>query len=307
MAEIVSKIGDFTLYHEPSIAGVQIAATKDGAQYGRYLTVWSHAAAYLTDYCNKGDYAYLTGYYYLYTPKETSIVETFYQTTYGGYCIEPDRELGSKEQDWAATGERITLKSNVAYQTEAQRLVNKIIRNNIQIVQNNLVCARYANKFTTQQQQRIRDLQNRVQERQEYIQKQGFCGQIKTSYPKGYVDLDAYLTKLMAGESVGIATWAIVIIAAVVISSIGTAAYFAYKSLAEESEKDVKFSKELTAILAQKLTPEEYQQLLNETKGIVTKAKIKQAVGSYWRVLTYAAFAVAGFVGYKFIQKYVVS
>lgn len=307
MAEIVSKIGDFTLYHDPSIAGVQLAATKDGAQYGRYLTVWSHAAAYLTDYCNKGDYAYLTGYYYLYMPKQTSTVETYFQTTSGGYCVEPDRELGSKEQDWTATGKRITLKSNAVYQTEAQRLVNKIIQNNIQIVQNNLVCARYANKFTVQQQQRIRDLQNRVQARQEYIQKQGFCDQIKTSYPKGYADLDAYLTKLMAGESVGIATWAIVIIAAAVIAGMGTAAYYAYKSFADESEKDVKFSKELTAILAQKLTPAEYQQLLNETKGIVTKARIKQAAGSYWNVLKYAAFAAAGFVGYKLIKRYVVS
>ena len=180
--------------------------------------------------------------------------------------------------------------------------MNKIIKNNIQIVQNNLVCARYANKFSSEQQQLIRDLQNRAEARKGQLQAGGLCSGITTSYPKGYADLGAYLDALMAGEPIGIASWAIVVIAAVVIAATATAAYYTYRYFADESEQDIKYSKELMAVLQQKLTPEEYQQLLDETKGIVTKAKIRQAVNSYGNVLKYAAFAVAGFAVYKFIK-----
>ena len=119
----------------------------------------------------------------------------------------------------------------------------------------------------------------------------------------GYEDLSGYLDKLMNGEAVGIATWAVVVIAAVIIAGMGTAAYFVYKDFADESEKDIKYSKQLMAVLAQKLTPEEYQQLLNETKGIVTKAKIRQAAGSYGKVLMIAAGIVGGAFLYRFITK----
>ena len=304
MAEVISKIGNWTLYHEPGLAGIQIAATRDGAQYGRYLTIWTTVSAYLTDYCQKDDWAYLTGYYYIYsyTKGANAVVEVYYQTTFGGYCIEPDRELDDKNTDWKATGKRIALKSSTQYQTEAQKLVNKIIRNNIQIVQNNLVCARYANKFTSSQQDLIRELQNRVQNRQEYLEKQGFCSDVQTSYPKGYADLGGYLDALMKGESIGIATWAVVVIACTVIAATATAAYFAYKAYADESEKDVKFSKELTAILTSKLTEEEYQQLLAETKGIVTKARIKQSISSYGNILWIAAIGVGGVLLYRWLQ-----
>ena len=44
-----------------------------------------------------------------------------------------------------------------------------------------------------------------------------------------------------------------------------------------------------------KFTPEEYQQLLDETQGIVTKAKIRQAIGSYGNVLKIGAFIIAGY------------
>ena len=105
----------------------------------------------------------------------------------------------------------------------------------------------------------------------------------------------------MAGEAIGVATWVIIVVACVVIAGMGTAAYFAYKSLADESEKDVKFSKELTATLVSKLTPEEYEQLKAETKDIVTKARIKQSLGSYWNVLKWVAIAFAGYTAYKMI------
>lgn len=216
---------------------------------------------------------------------------TGYQTTGGYYII--------LSEGWQEIGTVSIYQYSVS---QAQALVDKIIKNNIQIVQNNLVCARYASKFTPEQQSLIRDLQNRVKMRNDALQSGGLCGNVQTSYPKGYTDLQGYLDALMQGNAIGIATWAVVVIVATVIAATATAAYFAYKAFADESEKDVKFSKELMAVLAEKLTPDEYQQLLDETKGIVTKARIKQAASSYGNVLWIVGIATAALLVARVIK-----
>lgn len=187
-------------------------------------------------------------------------------------------------------------------QSQAQALVNKIIKNNISITQNNLVCARYASRFSSEQQQLIRDLQTRVVERENALKNEGLCTDIKTSYPRGYIELEPYLAALMNGQAIGLATWAICVIAASVVLVTSTAAYFAYRAFANESDNDVKYSKELTKALTDKLTEEEYQQLLNETKGIVTKSRLKQAISSYGNIAKWALFGIAGFAIYKVIM-----
>lgn len=187
-------------------------------------------------------------------------------------------------------------------QSQAQALVNKIIKNNITITQNNLVCARYASRFSPEQQQLIIDLQNRVVARENALKNEGLCTDIQTSYPRGYVELEPYLAALMNGQAIGLATWAICVIAASVVLVTSTAAYFAYRAFANESENDVKYSKELTKKLTEKLTEEEYQQLLNETKGIVTKSRLKQAVSSYGNIAKWVLFGIAGFAIYKVIM-----
>lgn len=230
----------------------------------------------------------LTGY------TETSISGNVgYQTTSGGYIFLSD--------GWKEIGTQAIMQYS---QSQAQALVNKIIKNNEQIICNNLLCARYAHKLTENQRAQVRELQHRLQARNNALQAGGLTQDVQTSYPAGYAEMSAYLDKLMAGEGVGVAisTIAWIVVAAIVIAATATAAYFAYKSLADESEKDVKFSKDLTRTLTSKLTEEEYQQLLDETKGIVTKARIKQAVGSYGKVLTIAAFVVGGGLLYRWIK-----
>lgn len=214
-----------------------------------------------------------------------------YQTTSGGYILLND--------GWREVGMQAIAQYS---QTQAQALVDKIIKNNIVILQNNLVCARFANRFTEREQEQIRALQNRLQARNNALMAGGLNSNIQTSYPAGYAELSASLDKLMAGESIGLTATAWLVIAAVVIAATATAAYFAYKELAEESENDVKFSKELTATLTQKLTPEEYEQLKAETKGIVTKARLKQSLSSYGNIIKIAAIGVVGIIAYRFIS-----
>ena len=214
-----------------------------------------------------------------------------YQTTDGRFII--------LSEGWEQVGVQAVAQYS---QSQAQALVDKIIKNNRTIICNNLLCARYANKLSEEQKGMVRSLQSRLQTRNSALQAEGLTTDIQTSYPAGYAELSAYLDALMSGESVGVATWVVVVIAATVLAASATAAYFAYKALADESEKDVKYSKELTAALVAKLTPEEYEQLLNETKGIVTKARIKQSLSSYSKVLLVGGLLVGGALLYRYIK-----
>ena len=230
----------------------------------------------------------LTGYSV--TSKKGTVA---YQTSSGYYIV--------LDEGWEHIG---TAPIAQYSESQAQALVNKIIKNNKTIICNNLLCARYASRFSESEQAQIRSLQARLQARNESLQAGGLTKDIQTQYPAGYAELSAYLDALMAGEAIGVAVSTIVwiVVACVVVAGMGTAAYFAYKSLADESEKDVKFSKELTAKLVSKLTPEEYEQLKQETKGIVTKAKIKSSLGSYWNIVKWVAIAFAGYTAYKMIN-----
>lgn len=219
--------------------------------------------------------------------------KTGWQTTSGGFIF--------LEDGWQRTG---TAPIAQYSQTKAQALVDKICDNNKIIISNNLLCSRYAKKLSEEQQSLVRELQTRLIERNNALQAGGLTTDIEKSYPAGYAELSAYLEALMAGETIGVAVSTIVwiVVACVIAAGMGTAAYFAYKELADESERDVKYSKDLTRILTSKLTEEEYQQLLDETRGIVTKSKIKQALrsGANWMILI--AAGALGYFGYKIIK-----
>lgn len=241
------------------------AIAKSGAKVT--TGAWNSATVYNVA---QGDYYYCTGYYF-----ESGWL-LYVQTTNGMYC-----EVDLNAPSWQFSDEPY-IKVGSFTDNKAQSLINKIIENNKIIISNNLLCARFANLLTEKQRSQVRELQSRLQARNDALQAEGLTKDVQTSYPAGYAELSAYLDKLMAGEAVGVAasTIAWIVVAAIVVVGAGTAAYYAYKALADESEKDVKFSKELTATLINKLTPEEYQQLLDETKGIVTKARLKQMLGT---------------------------
>lgn len=215
-----------------------------------------------------------------------------YQTTSGEYII--------LSEGWQQVGTVPIMKYST---TQAQAQVNKIIKNNRIIICNNLLCARYASKLTEEQQAEVRTLQNRLMSRNDALKDAGLTTGVQTSYPAGYAEFESYLDALMQGEPIGVATWVVVVIAATVLAATATAAYFAYKNLADESERDVKYSKDLTRTLTSKLTEEEYQQLLNETKGLLTKAKIKSLVRGSWDTIKYLLIGGAcAYAAYRYIK-----
>ena len=90
--------------------------------------------------------------------------------------------------------------------------------------------------------------------------------------------------------------------AKVVVASLGAAAYFAYKAMYKESRDDVKFSDDLTRKLTSKLTDEEYNELVEETQGIVTKAKITTSLSNTGAILKWGLIIIGGLAIYTSIN-----
>lgn len=236
----------------------------------------------------------LTGYY----KQGTSSI--MYQTTQDGWIKLSD--------GWQNTGyspiRQYTAK-------DAEYYVNQVIRNNAHILENNLLCAKFASKLNDDEQYELYRLQSALQRRNERILNDGLCTDLKVSSPPGYSKLDGYLSQFMQayangaeinGVGVVISTTAVIVVSCIVVASLATAAYFAYKAFAAESEKDVKFSDELTETLLKKLTPEEYEQLKNETAGIVTKARLGARFSGAFDVVKWLLLGAAGYLLYRGIK-----
>ena len=177
----------------------------------------------------------------------------------------------------------ISQSSKTYTQAQAQDLVNGIIRNNQYIFNNNLLCARFANKLSVEQRKMLYNLQDRLEKRDAALREGEVFSSMGKEQPEGYSEFSSYLEAFMKNPGIGVitlSTTGIIIISAIVIGSLSTAAYYAYQAYYKESEQDVKYSRELTQTLQQKLTEEEYQQLLNETAGLLTKQRIMQQIGS---------------------------
>ena len=209
---------------------------------------------------------------------------------------------GEEFYDWidVSSGEWTRGQMATIYsQSQAQDYVNKMIANNKQILMNNLFCARFADRLTQAEKEQLYGLQSRLMERNNSLQRDGFVNQQQSSEAYGYGELSPYLRIFMQnGVSLVISTTAIVI-SCLVIASVATAAYFAYKYYYEQSARDVKYSDKLTKALMSKLTEEEYQQLLQETQGIVTKASLKARLGNSFDIAKWAIIAVGVFTIYN--------
>lgn len=167
--------------------------------------------------------------------------------------------------------------------SQAQDVINGIIRNNQYILNNNLLCARFVKKLTKQQRQTLYNLQYRLQVRNEALKNDELLRNQQEGYPEGYSEFESELESFMRNPNIGVVTLsatAIICISAVVVGALSTAAYFAYQAYFKESEQDVKYSRELTETLQRKLTEEEYQRLLEETAGLLTRQKISQQIAS---------------------------
>lgn len=235
----------------------------------------------------------LTGYY-----RNGADGSAMYQTTSGGWIRMAD--------GWENTGYAPIRQYS---QKDAQYYVNKVLKANASILENNLFCARFASRLTDDQQATLYMLQSRLESRNKQLLSDGLLEDQQVATPPGYSLLSNDLASFMQAYSTGAkisgvgALATTIVVTAIVIASLATAAYFAYKYMASEAEKDMKYSEELTKILIEKLTPEEYDKLMQETQGIVTKSKLIAKFGGALSVMKLALLAGAGLAIYKLITQ----
>ena len=227
----------------------------------------------------------------------TSVTDDTSQFTLSGFVIEASFSTSgilaqTTSGYWVEGG--ATVGKNAAY-NNGQNYINQIILNNKTIYENNLLCAAAAKYMTADDLQLLQDLQNRLLVRNQALEDNDLTNSRKVSFPKGYINLYNNLESLM-NQKVGVvvSTTAMIVISAVVLTSIGLAAFFAYKAFAAESADDVKFSDELTAKLVAKLSAEDLEQLYYETEGIVTKARLKERFGTVAGIGSTLLWLVAG-------------
>lgn len=230
----------------------------------------------------------LTGYY-----KISAMGNTMYQCTNGGFV---NLSSGWIYEAYSPLSSGST--------KDAQRYVNGVIKNNARIYENNLICARFADKLTIDEKDQVRSLQSRLEQRNGQLLDSGLVDNQKTGTPPGYNQLAGYLNALMNNQSIGlvISTTTALVIGAVVVAAVSAAAYFACRAMFNESEEDVRFSDELTKKLTEALTEEEYRQLLTETQGIVTKAKIKAKFGNMTNLLKWGLIGLGAYAVYKAVK-----
>lgn len=264
----------------------------------------SNASAMIYELRADGKFAGTSGYTNFNGDNTEKVTLTGWQTVSSYSGSQMSQLVSGKWIDltdgWTATGTKLNYSVSAA-----QKFVDEILANNKIILCNNLLCARFSNRLTRAEQQTLYELQTRLDARNQSLLNDGLVTEVGTSSPVGYAELEAWLTQFMQnGIGLVLSTTAVIAITAVVVSSLATAAYFAYKAYAAEASADVKFSNELTETLLSRLTDEEYNQLMNETKGLVTKASLKARFSTGWNIAKVALWGVAIFAGIWAFKQY---
>lgn len=198
-------------------------------------------------------------------------------------------------------------------QREAQAMINKLLSNNQYIYENNLLLARFSNRLSATERERIKILQGRLEEREYLLRNAEVFSSLGEAQIRGYSNYYTYLKNLCEfkynpGIGIVISTTAAIIIGVVVIASLAAAAYYAFENAYKESVQDVKLSKKMLEVFEKyKMTDEDVAIIQKETQGIVTKAtlmqKIKTGASSYKNIIIIAALAFAGYTLYKNYKK----
>lgn len=222
----------------------------------------------------------------------------YYIVEYPGYFINLD--------SWEHLGYSAQVSPN-----KAQNIVNKLLKNNQIIFENNLLAARFANRLNQSEKNTLYGLQKRLEQRDSQLREADVFSSLGEARIMGYSNYQNYLDNFMSSYNSGVglvvSTTTAIIIGAVVVASLSTAAYFAFKALYEESVKDVELSKKMLQTLAKyNISDEDMRIIEQETQGIVTKHVLMEKINNWLgntKMLIIGGLAVL--LGYNIYQKYI--
>lgn len=222
----------------------------------------------------------------------------YYTVEYPGYYISID--------DWD-----IVATPTPKTQAQAQSMINKLLKNNQYIFENNLLLARYADRLNLSEKNTLYGLQKRLEERDNMLREADVFSEMQEARIIGYSNYQNYLNQFMSSHNTGVglvvSTTTAIIIGVVVIASLSAAAYFAFKAAYEESQQDVELSRRMLQIFEKyQMTEEDIATIQQETQGIVTKRVLMEKINNWFgnaKMLIVGGLAV--FVGYKIYQNYI--
>lgn len=287
---------------EPKMAGMKFTAINSLAGLSRFDNLGSYSengnnytpavsANYRTFTCT-GWISYETNNY-----ENTAIYQVQGYTEYGI----PQSQIGYWR--YSGKGRDYTLE-------QAQKMVNKLLNNNQYIFENNLLLSRFANKLNSSQKQNLYYLQKRLEKRENMLREADVFSQMQEARIMGYSNYESYLNQFMYSYSQGIGIAIMTIIAIIVgvaiVSSLATAAYYAFKDAYDESKKDVELSRKMLQIFEKyQMTEEDIAIIKKETQGIVTKRVLMEKINNWLgnsKMLIVGGLAVL--LGYKIYQNY---
>lgn len=235
----------------------------------------------------------LTGWYFF-----IQDYTCYYIVEYPGYYI--------NIESWSVTG---TIQAKT--QAQAQSLINELLKNNQYIFENNLLLARYANRLNLSEKNTLYGLQKRLEQRDNMLREADVFSEMQEARIMGYSNYESYLNQFMRShkQSVGlvISTTTAIMVGVVVIGSLATAAYYAFKAAYEESKQDVELSRKMLQIFEKyQMSEEDIAIIQQETQGIVTKRVLMEKINNWLgnsKMLIVGGLAVL--LGYKIYQNYI--
>lgn len=235
----------------------------------------------------------LTGWYFF-----IQDYTCYYIVEYPGYYI--------NIESWSVTG---TIQAKT--QAQAQSLINELLKNNQYIFENNLLLARYANRLNLSEKNTLYGLQKRLEQRDNMLRESDVFSEMQEARIIGYSNYESYLNQFMRShkQGVGIAatTLMAIIVGVAVVSSLATAAYYAFKAAYEESKQDVELSRKMLQIFEKyQMSEEDIAIIQQETQGIVTKRVLMEKINNWLgnsKMLIVGGLAVL--LGYKIYQNYI--
>lgn len=222
----------------------------------------------------------------------------YYIVEYPGYYVSID--------DWD-----IVAQPTPKTQKQAQSLINALLKNNQYIFENNLLLARFANRLNLSEKNTLYGLQKRLEERDNMLREADVFSSLGEARIMGYSNYQSYLDEFMSSHNTGVGlvltTMQAILVAVVVIGSLSTAAYFAFKAAYEESKQDVELSRKMLKIFEKyQMTEEDIATIQQETQGIVTKRVLMEKINNWLgntKMLIIGGLAVL--LGYNIYQKYI--
>jgi hypothetical protein len=247
---------------------------------------------------------WLTGFYIPYNNGASNIYQAF--DTNNKPCYITTDQIKNGDWLWYTPTE-----PSYGY-SDSVAMINTMIENHKTILENNLMCAAAISKMDDDNidipddlRRQLYALQSRLQVRNGQLADSIFLESKQTATSTGFSKYSDQLTSFMNDPGIGVAPVVIYIIVSVVITLLSTAVlYMIFSKSFNESKSDIVYSKDLTATLLKKLTPQEYQLLLAENKENAERIAAAASGNSLLNTVKYLAI---GFLGYTLLDKFIQS